>query len=412
MIPTITYLKNVNYTALEQKISAILTKILKTLSFIAMSLLAFATIKNIFVVKHSLVPFTVPLVFEEAGISGRYVTLQLDDEFSRIQQSGWSINGLYLDTEETTEIQDDVIIFGNSLNSTIALIRDIIGIKNRTITGALIQKADLLHLRISLTDHPSITINIAVNEYENRFQAYDQLIKVAAKEILKVIDPFVLASYFWAEKKPTKFLNMVDFILQSENNNKDDVYLLWGNFLHAEEDYAQAASKLEKAVTLNPNNQFAWNGWGLSLMAIGECDNALRKFKRAIHLDKTLWDPWFQSGTCLATLGKHHQAITQFKQAIALKPNDFLAYNQIAYSYQAINQLSVSIQYLQQGIAQASDTATLHATLAEMYWESGDKQQAFKALQQAERAGFDPTEYHNIEPYSSYLDNRSPDSKN
>jgi tetratricopeptide (TPR) repeat protein len=208
----------------------------------------------------------------------------------------------------------------------------------------------------------------------------DRYFHAAAIELLRELDPYVVAFYLYQTNKdaaehealqllidPTHpdrkwALNLLGFIaadswnydraiywyLRALEENEEDkfaaiAYTNWGNALGAKGDPDGAIKKFTRATELDPNNAFAYNSWGLVLvkkveLAKAEAElakgkdewaEAIKNFMRATKLDPEYADAYSNWGNALAAKGDLDEAIKKFTLATELDPENAVAYSSL-----------------------------------------------------------------------------------
>ena len=82
----------------------------------------------------------------------------------------------------------------------------------------------------------------------------------------------------------------------------------------------EALRAYTRAVELDPNYAWAWNGRGLTLSSFERYDEALECFRRAMELDpEDVWY-WYNQGDALVALGHFLAASEVLEHATRLDP--------------------------------------------------------------------------------------------
>jgi adenylate cyclase len=98
-------------------------------------------------------------------------------------------------------------------------------------------------------------------------------------------------------------------------------------------DVDAAREMVDRAVALNPNAAFAWEGRGWTYQRAGQPEEAIRSFERAIRLSP--FDPWLfirftGMGIAFIGLGRFDEAVAAAKNALQKKPTFATAYRCLA----------------------------------------------------------------------------------
>ncbi len=392
-----------SYKGLETGVGGGFNRISKLLTLFVGFLVIYNTIVTLFDKSFHIQPIDVPQRFVQNGITNDYTSLLLADEISRIREDGWSINGLTIQRRETVEIEQDIVIFGVSFNALKSLTRNLFRIKDKAIKGSIVIREDELKARINIPSGENIMLTQPIAESKNLFYAYDELIEKTSLAILREVDPFILASYYWAIKDQEASITIIKEMVERQTTDLDHAYLLWGEICANNSEYEKALQKFEESVAINSDNALSWNAWGMVLYDMGNRDDeAILKFKEAIDLDKEFWHAWFHWSLILDRNGQSEEAISKMLKAIEIDNTRHEAYNELSYFYMNMGELDKSVSILKQGIENNPTDAILYATLSEMYWEQGEKEEAFESLDKAIELDFNIDEYLEYEPYQSY----------
>ena len=104
-------------------------------------------------------------------------------------------------------------------------------------------------------------------------------------------------------------------------------------------NYDAALYPFNKAIDLNPSNQYLYNDRGLCYLALGEIDTAISDFSKAVELDPNFAKAYYNRGLAYFEQGKQNRtdpndkAIAEFNAAIGLDPNFADAYYQRGLCY-------------------------------------------------------------------------------
>ena len=159
----------------------------------------------------------------------------------------------------------------------------------------------------------------------------DLLIKRAAYEAMKMIDPYIVAAYQFRRDFKSRDYTQTLEIIQSELNdpekakspNRKWLYNLWGMVLYQQADRAGAIEKFQAALALDPNFASPMLNWGVVLTRQGHNQDAIERFRtvannrRSDASPATLAAIYSEWGFALALTGQYEQGFAKFKQAAA-----------------------------------------------------------------------------------------------
>lgn len=164
-------------------------------------------------------------------------------------------------------------------------------------------------------------------------------------------------------------------------------YLL-GRTQYNESDYPKAVASFKRALALRPHDIEVENNLGLVWRAINQTDKAKDAFQTAIA-----WQtehpvdsqPYLNLGTLLADAGQFDQALPNLAQAIELAPDNPRIHEELAYVYEATNNLPKAQSELEKAVALAPKASALHFKLARVYRREGQQEQAKRELDLCEK---------------------------
>lgn len=388
------------------QITVVWQYLIKVAVIVTGSFVVFSSAKGIFQENYTILPFDVPAYMEKAGITGNYTAFHLRNNVNSVQKIGWSIDGLHIGTSNNHKVDKDIVLFGVSFNTVKSLIRQGLGISDKAIRGNLILSQNRLRLVISVSDYEIIELEEKLNTHEDTYAAFDALMNNATYKLLQVIDPFVLASFYWEKADIKNSLLIIEQMTTKGSKDADSAYLIWGRILADEGDQAGAINKFKTATELNPNQYFAWTNWGTMLYRQKRYNEAIQKCKKALQINSDSWEATYIWAQSLSRLKKYNEAIPIFQRAIEINTNKFEAFNELSYVFQELGQTTKAIELLLLGITHHPEQEILYATLAEIYWHNGQIDLAYQSLLKANELGFDATPYATLEPYRSFLDNQ------
>jgi serine/threonine-protein kinase len=151
-------------------------------------------------------------------------------------------------------------------------------------------------------------------------------------------------------------------------------------------DWHKSASKLDRAIELNPNLAWAYELCGWLLNGLGRSEEAIAKDKKAIELDPL--NPFFQIALSffLYFAGRYDDAMAQAKSTLELDPNSALAHNLLGRSLFSKGDAAGAIAEFQKTKAQ-DPGAWYQGFLGYAYAISGERAKAEEALRELEEVG-------------------------
>jgi Flp pilus assembly protein TadD len=100
-----------------------------------------------------------------------------------------------------------------------------------------------------------------------------------------------------------------------------------GNYLLSQEEYKKAIDDFNKALALDPENDYAYNLRGMAFMNQGKFSEAIDDFNKVIELDSGNAIAYVSRGWVHMNEGRNEEAINDFNRGIELDPDYATAYN-------------------------------------------------------------------------------------
>ncbi|GCE27835.1 hypothetical protein KDA_33190 [Dictyobacter alpinus] len=126
-------------------------------------------------------------------------------------------------------------------------------------------------------------------------------------------------------------------------------------------------------------------GLGNVAMRQQKAADSIPHYQRVAELDANYPGVWFSLGFAHRQLGQMDQAESYYQQALAQDDTDVRTYSELTAIYMQRAQADKAKILLQGAISKNPGSANLHALLASVLAEAGDKRQAVQHLEEAER---------------------------
>lgn len=84
--------------------------------------------------------------------------------------------------------------------------------------------------------------------------------------------------------------------------------------------HADAITALDRALSLDPENEIAWINKGTALARLGRLSEALKCYNSAIKVNPSYEVAWNNKGNALARLGRHELAVECYSRALQIDP--------------------------------------------------------------------------------------------
>ncbi|WP_071518691.1 tetratricopeptide repeat protein, partial [Geitlerinema sp. PCC 9228] len=96
-----------------------------------------------------------------------------------------------------------------------------------------------------------------------------------------------------------------------------------------QEKLEEAIEKYQKALQLNPEFFYAYNGWGSVLLDQGKLEEAIANYRQALQINPDFAVAYNNLGYALQQQGKLQEAIEKYKRALEIDPNYTTAQNNL-----------------------------------------------------------------------------------
>ncbi len=312
------------------------------------SLVLWATMKAVFDSKAIIEPIAVSKDFETRGFTGIVVSQRILDEIGRINQFSSTTKPRAQFGGGQSDVLANIQVPQTSLNvqAIVTILRDLFGQSETRIGGELTggESGQAISLVVR-TEHKAVRHAAAFAGPD-----LDALIKDAAIEVLKRIDPYVLASYLYQKQQFKEMDEIIDDILA-----KPDVSV----------------------------RAWALNLRGIHLARQNRYDEAIAYYDRAIQLDGRLGNALLNKGNAVASRGDHDAAIALYRKAHALKPNDYAPLTIWGTFLAELGEFDEALVKLQQAVQLDPKEAFPYALLGDLWDRMRDLERAAIAFEKA-----------------------------
>lgn len=158
----------------------------------------------------------------------------------------------------------------------------------------------------------------------------------------------------------------------------------------------RAIQVYEKAIELNPNLAFVYSNLGNSYSAVGEIDKAIQTYERAIQVDPRYVLSYYNYGNVYLKTGENDKAIQLYKKTIELDPDYVLAYINMGEAYEGKGDNASAITVLEKATELNPRSSLAYVNLGDAYFET-DLDKAIPLYQKAiELNPRSPEAYNNL----------------
>jgi tetratricopeptide (TPR) repeat protein len=305
-------------------------------------------------------PLGLPKAIKDLGYSEDAAALAVTSNLQKLKEQAQSGDNLIIVKARAEEQDIEVPVGEVNVTSFIRLLRQIIGLPQKRITGDIVCPTDVcntksLELRLRILDGVNPPKLLAPVTGENP----DALLKKGAEAVLRETDPLSLALVLYGDNPST--------------NQRRSEAIAIANEMIANGD---------------ANSFAAHNLVGIGIIDSGATEEAplneaLQHFEAAIALKPDYPLPYINKGLALRRLGHLEEAIAAIDKSFALGAQEPAAYLNKAVSLKALGKLDDAIATLKDGAKTFPDNADILTTLGGVQVDKGQTDDAIKTLNDA-----------------------------
>lgn len=325
-----TWLRSFSFTRLRNRLENVFDWFLILVKIGGLVLL-FILVRYLFAeLKHtgySIQPFSVPKPLAEAGYEGSVVAQRILDEVNSLKAIASSVkdDSLSLSAESKPDIDLSVLGIGLSSKSVFYYLGQLLGKRERVLSGELIQLDNRIELTLRFSDAPTIQVTNE-DSLAKPTQRIQTLFRDAAEEVLRWSDPYRLAVYLYRTQRYEEAIQVVRQMLKERPREAQWAYLAWGGVLLLQQQPALAMEKYQKATQVDPDFYLAWSNWGWQLFNQAQYPEAIAKFRESLRINPQAGEAWHGLALCYTRNDQPQEAEAAFQQAIKLNPDNLYWY--------------------------------------------------------------------------------------
>jgi tetratricopeptide (TPR) repeat protein len=175
----------------------------------------------------------------------------------------------------------------------------------------------------------------------------------------------------------------IEFLMAIEKNPSSIAYTMYGASLYWMGDNESSISNYDKAISIDPKNDIAWQLKGISLARDMNLNGALDCFKKAMDINPDRGDVLMNIGSVYFSLNNITDAISYLKRAIKVDSSNSLYYYQLGLIYFASGDYSRAIENFDKAYSLKSDYEDAVLWLGISYEKNGDIKKAQRLYKKA-----------------------------
>lgn len=246
----------------------------------------------------------VPARLVEAGLTPEVVARRLGDHLERAARPARAESAMRPSTEIAGAQPDiSVPVAGLSLRAVAGMVRDMLDLPQREISGEILLLEDKLSIRLRVSGHGEVADlgGFAPGEVE-------AMLAAAAPEAWRVLQPQVYAWHIAETVDDQEEVRRRLAALRGERTAADSVAYLTGQSLLRSGLPEEALGIFQALTRTRPDYAQGWYGSALALHALERCEPALAMLRRAVALHgRTVWTHLFEA-RLLSCLERYEEA--------------------------------------------------------------------------------------------------------
>ncbi|MBU7586053.1 MAG: tetratricopeptide repeat protein [Nostoc sp. TH1S01] len=125
------------------------------------------------------------------------------------------------------------------------------------------------------------------------------------------------------EERIEKILEIQDLLAERHQTESHKASLLreLGRLLDSADEYEDAITFYDKALSIQPDYHFAWNNRGNALRNLGRNEDALASYDKALSIQPDYHQAWYNRGNALRNLGRNEDALASYDKALSIQPD-------------------------------------------------------------------------------------------
>jgi len=312
----------------------------------------------------------VPGAVQQLGYSSKVMSARLANEVRTIDQKAKTVKEVrefaLPDDASAVNALGDYFKFGEPIKAA----QELMGMVQYTFSGDMVKVGDQLQLAVRGHAHQKNKPFTAVAVGQDP----EKLIHDMAVDIVRFIDPYIVASYVY---ETTRDAGSKDFgpatrevrycLVHQPKSDLHWAYNLYGLILLQQGKPDEAIERYNEALKLKPDFLLPVYNTGNALLEKKQYDQAIAKYKEVLRLDaKGIRTPhaYTQWGVALTRQGQADAAVPLFHKAIAADPLYADAYFRLGTVYKQQGKLKEAQEMIQRAVDRAPERKEYAADLA------------------------------------------------
>ncbi|MGD0059758.1 MAG: tetratricopeptide repeat protein [Verrucomicrobiia bacterium] len=327
-------------------------------------------------------PFSVPPELQALGYNPPVMANQFVDQVQAIaDEVKIASKAQPLFTPPTEPIPDiEVPDTGFSLKSIINLLRGHYRATTERISADATLNTNALQLTLRIDDQTGRNTALITG----RVDQMDTLMRAAAEEALRHIDPYLLVAYYLTEDRPSEAIVAVHSCLNKGTiDDKAAAYSAWGIAYMLQTNYEAGATKLQEALRIKPGFINALDNLATLALFQGQLSNAVRWSEVAIKTDPRDATAYRNLGMFSLLQSNLNKSLAMTLKASQLDPPDPQTYANLAAAFLSLGRYSEGIVASERAIELGPDLVDAYNNLGAIYFAQSNFPSALAAYEEA-----------------------------
>jgi tetratricopeptide (TPR) repeat protein len=329
-------------------------------------------------------PIAVPPRLVEAGLTPEVVALRLQDAIEQIARSATAERVDRPATELAGSQPDfNVPIAGLSLRGVASLVRSVLGLPQRRVSGEIIaEPGERIAMRLRITGAGQIA--------EVRGQPVanpDALLAAAAPAVWRVLEPRIYAWHLVDSATDLAAardeLDRMARVPRIDAATARTIAYVDTRILMRQGQHAEAARLAEQLTTQHPGFALGWHARGLALMAMARPEESLAALRQGVVADPNAIHPRLALSWQLRNLRRYDEALAVLAEARRITPDSSELWVNEALTLNLALRPAEAVVAARRAVAADPRSAPARGALIETLVSSGQAAEALAASETA-----------------------------
>lgn len=113
---------------------------------------------------------------------------------------------------------------------------------------------------------------------------------------------------------------------------------------YQEKRYEDALRELDRALSINPEDNWSWHYRGLTLGNLNRCEEEIESYDRALSINPGDDFSWYNRGNALHDLERYEEAIESYDHALSINSRDYWYWHNRGVALRKLNRLEEAVE--------------------------------------------------------------------